>query len=96
MAMTDDFSKYPPTIGEIRSDKSRRADDWSPRDALIAALRDIDSGVYSPTSCVICFGNVRPDGGTQTNIYQSTANRYEFLGLLEAVKGERWKADITG
>ena len=37
--MNDDFSDHPKTIGEIRSDKSQKAEHWSPRDALIAALR---------------------------------------------------------
>lgn len=42
--MSDDFSKYPQTIGEARSSKSGEGEDWSARDALIHLLRQIDSG----------------------------------------------------
>ena len=39
-----DYANHPPTVNEIRSDKTGNGSDWTPRDALIALLRDIDSG----------------------------------------------------
>jgi hypothetical protein len=39
-----DFSAFPVTVGELRSDRSGKASDWSPRDALIEVLRQMDSG----------------------------------------------------
>lgn len=43
-AVAENFKDHPPTIGEIRSQKNERAEQWSPRDALINILRLIDSG----------------------------------------------------
>lgn len=40
-----DFKNHPPSIGEIRSDKTHAAADWTPRDALISLLREIDNGL---------------------------------------------------
>lgn len=51
--MTEDFSNHPPTIGDIRSDKSGNAKDWSVRDALIATLREIDRGEINPKKIVM-------------------------------------------
>ena len=42
--MTEDFKDHPQTMGELRSDKTRNALDWKPRDALIWLLREIDGG----------------------------------------------------
>lgn len=41
----DSYKDHPDTIGELRSDKSQNAQDWTPRDALISMLRDIDNGL---------------------------------------------------
>lgn len=43
--MTDNYANHPPSISEIRSDKSMMAADWTPRDALISVLREIDEGL---------------------------------------------------
>lgn len=43
--MVDSFANHPKSVTEIRSDKSNAAKDWTPRDALVALLRDIDGGL---------------------------------------------------
>lgn len=91
--MTDDidYSNYPQSIAEI---KAKTGADWTPRDALIAALRDLDSGELKMNRIIIVCGDIRPDGSTKTTYYQSTQNRYEFFGMVEELKGERIKADV--
>lgn len=84
--MNDDFSDHPKTIGEIRSDKSQKAEHWSPRDALIAALREIDSGEMKVDSCVLVFGKIEK-GGSETNIkVAGNHSTYVTLGLIERAK----------
>lgn len=80
--MTDDYSNHPPSITEIKSDKTRDGSKWTPRDALIALLRDIDSGKASPDAMIIICGKYE-ENRTFTSYYQSTKNVYETLGLLE-------------
>ena len=94
MADEENFANHPLSIAEIKSSRSGDGSDWTPRDALIAALRDVDSGEQAPTCCVICFGTVSPEGITKTYMYQSTANRFELMGLIESVQADRWKADL--
>lgn len=53
--MTDDFSKHPPTIGELRSDRERSPASWTPRDLLISLLRDIDAGTIEPEAMVVTW-----------------------------------------
>lgn len=51
--MSEDFSSHPPTMGELRAEKTGVARSWSPRDVLISLLRDIDSGAIEVQSLVI-------------------------------------------
>lgn len=51
--MTDSFKDYPLSIGELRSEKTGGGSDWTPRDALIDVLRDIDSGTLDLDVVVI-------------------------------------------
>lgn len=50
-----DFANYPKSIGELRADKTENGAEWSPRDALISMLRQIDDGNIAPTAIVICW-----------------------------------------
>lgn len=69
--MTDeeDFSKYPPSINEIKADRSESSQDWTPRDALIRCLRDLDSGKISPDALIILHHKVEEDGIVKTDFY---------------------------
>lgn len=53
MADDENFADYPKSLAEIRSDRSQNSADWTPRDALIDLLRDIDSGKFNPKSLMI-------------------------------------------
>jgi hypothetical protein len=61
--MSEDFASYPTSIGEAKANRDgATADDWSPRDALIATLRSIDSGEFAPTSIAIVMAIEEPSG----------------------------------
>lgn len=81
--MLDDFSNYPPTIGEVRSDRTHLASDWAPRDALIALLRDIDSGKVDVDALVIAY---RYNERKRTSFLAATPDGVTTLGLLERAK----------
>jgi hypothetical protein len=55
MSESQNFSNYPRSINEVRSDKSGEAADWSPRECLIAMLREIDEGNIAPEYVVIAW-----------------------------------------
>lgn len=86
--MTDetDFSNHPHSISELRGNKKRDGSEWTPRDALISALRDLDSGEVKPTSIVIIAGTMEDNNTYRCTYYQSTRNNWEMLGLIEDAK----------
>lgn len=49
----DSFAGIPPTISELRASKTHSGKDWTPRDVLIAALRDYDEGKIKDTDTMI-------------------------------------------
>jgi hypothetical protein len=61
--MTDSFADHPPSIGEIRADKTDRAADWIPRDILISLLREIDDGTLDVDAMVVLFRRNSGDRG---------------------------------
>lgn len=82
-----DYANHPPTINEIKSDKTGSGADWTPRDVLIALLRDIDSGNVKLSAVFIaglCPGDhqdaVRPFFAC------AAANPIEALGMLALSK----------
>lgn len=85
--MPEDFSSYPVSVSEARAEKTSKAKDWTPRDALIDVLREIDSGRLNLTSVVISFTHKNVDGGDELFGYR-TANKDVLvaLGLLEVIK----------
>lgn len=78
----DDFSHYPPTVGELRSGKSSSARDWKPRDALIDVLRDIDSGKIDPKALVVCMRSVNDDGTVRTHYRAATTDHHITVGVV--------------
>lgn len=97
--MADSFADAPVTLGEIRSEKSRDAADWTPRDMLVSMLRDIDNGKIDPDQAVIILRENGDDNGPAVRYWiaglssdpdDKTAS---FLGLLEKVEAivkARW------
>lgn len=79
--MTEDFSKYPTTIGEAK--KTDNAADWTPRDALINVLRDIDEGVIKPTALVVSYYDSNSD---KSGFRNASPNLTTTMGMLEMTK----------
>lgn len=85
--MTDDFSKYPKSLSEIKADKENNAALQSPRDVLIQVLRDIDSGEISPVSLVVIGMQETPNHGTRSYWYNAGRNIHETLGMCAYLIG---------
>lgn len=60
------FAAHPPTIGELRSDRTGEASDWSARDALICVLRELDAGRIKPDTLLIGWSERLPSGKRET------------------------------
>lgn len=79
--MSDDsFKNAPVSLGERRADKSRNAGDWSPREALVALLRDIDNGLQVD-ALVVCY-RIADEKGRRSTYSQSVPDCLTALGLL--------------
>lgn len=72
------YADSPITIGELRSDRTDSAGDWSPRELLISLLRGIDEGEISPESMVVLF-NV----GDVVSYRVSARSAISVLGLMD-------------
>ena len=77
-----DFRDHPPTIGELRSDKTSDASKWTPRDCLITLLREIDNGA-DIDALVISYRQTE-DGKQRGRYYQATPDGLVTLGLLSS------------
>ena len=76
----ESFTDHPPTIGELRADKSHLCSDWSPRDALIDVLRKIDSGMKCD-ALVVCWTET-VDGKEKGRFRMAAPSSLTGLGLL--------------
>ena len=79
----DNFADHPQSIAELRSDKTQCAADWTPRDALIYLLREIDAGRLEINS-MVCVYETK---GALDHV-KSTPNILEAVGLLELAKDQ--------
>lgn len=76
------FAEAPPTITELRSERSQDAADWTPRDALVHLLRKIDSGEIIPEAAVVIVAEGSDEGYRPLYISRATRDRHESAGLL--------------
>lgn len=82
------MAKETPAIADFAAQRWNKRDDpgaHTPRDALIAALRDIDSGVIDPRHLVIVYAQkTEPNEDPKTGYYQAgdLGGVYGALGLL--------------
>jgi hypothetical protein len=86
-----DFSDAPPTITELRSDRSQLPGDWTPRDALVAMLRRIDRGEEEPTNLIVITSEHWEGDDGQPRIDQSyslagSGSLNEMIGMVERAK----------
>jgi len=85
MTDTETFADHPVSLAEIKSDRSRSAKDWTPRDALIAVLRLIDRGELHPDVLVISFREKHADGETTTGYRSASPDGHTSIGVLAYV-----------
>lgn len=86
----ESFNNYPPSLTELRSRRSGNAADWTPRDALIQMLRDIDSGTVRPDALVVSFRE-KLELGFRTNFSAACPDSGVMLALLEQTKFRIWR-----
>lgn len=75
----DNFAKYPASISEITGETTA---EWSPRDALINTLRDLDSGKINPSSLIIGWTEPTETATPDWRYAMSVKNRFEMIGAL--------------
>ncbi len=81
--MNDSFADAPVSIAELRADRERDGALWTPRDALVALLREIDQGkVKPPAGMVIIWCEDTGDGHTITHYSVACPSALQVLGLL--------------
>lgn len=76
-----DFSNHPPSITELRANRSKDCSEWTPRDALIDLLRRIDAGEANIDAMVIAYREVTADG-LKTRFNMVAPDAATGLGLL--------------
>jgi len=83
----DDYSKYPKSIGERRADDDGgNAAKWSPRDAVIAFLRELDAGNIRADTVVIAYSVDDGGGHTTTGWRMAGPSVIQSLGTLTYVQ----------
>lgn len=85
----DDFKDHPKSITEIKAERSDRSSDWTPRDVLIASLRDLDSGLIKPDALIVMWRQPAENG--EEKYYHSsfaTPDKDSTLGIIEHCKAD--------
>lgn len=82
--MSDNYKDHPKSITEIKANKERDGSLWTPRDALINILRDIDEG-RKIDNLVICFSEEIDYDNKYTQYASSCKDYYTQIGLITAV-----------
>lgn len=78
--MTDDYRDHPKSLNEVKAEKSHNGAKWTPRDALISLLREIDNGL--DIEMLIVGYRYKSDKDTNEYRYhQSTPNLLTAIGL---------------
>jgi hypothetical protein len=89
-----DFSDHPTSISEARATRDDNAALWTPRDALIACLRDLDRGNLDPVELAIIVTERAPDGLTRMHYYQRSDSTLSLSGLystaLHDLHAKKW------
>ncbi len=83
--MSDDFRNAPVTIGELRSDRSGKGNDWTPREMLVSLLREIDNGM-KVDRIVVCMAQYKGENKIAVQCRIVGDNYLEAMGLLERCK----------
>ena len=76
------FAEYPRSVTEIKAGNTQLASDWTPRDCLIATLREIDSGRLAITDLVLVALTVGPPNAEGLMWRQAARDQNIALGIL--------------
>lgn len=55
------FAGTPPTVSELKAAKTGKGSDWTPRDVLVAALRDYDEGKMGEVDTITVIWRQKSD-----------------------------------
>lgn len=80
--MTDNFANYPVSTSEVRANREEDCRLWTPRDALISILRDIDEGSVKPDALICIYRERGDDGSMRTHFAAASPDIHTSLGLL--------------
>lgn len=80
--LPDNFAGYPPSITEMRANAAQSMMLWTPRDALLSLLREIDEGKVKVDVLVVAFAQVDADGTTRTNFRAAAPNALMAFGVM--------------
>ncbi len=84
--MDDGFAQAPMSLAEARAHREENAALWSPRDALISLLRDIDAGKVDPYAMVIAYGQREAGGRVSTSSLVAGGDRHTQVGIVSLVQ----------
>ena len=82
--MPDSYAGHPKSVGELRSDKTESARDWTPRDVLIDLLRAIDEKKLDPDAVVVIVRPRAPEGIAQVHYRIASPDIHTTLGMLSS------------
>lgn len=82
------FAGHPVSLAEVKANKSCNSAAWTPRDVLIAALREIDEGHINPDALLVAYSTVDTEepGVTSSGYWVSSPNKLLTLGMIENTK----------
>lgn len=82
------YADMPVSLAEERAVRDQNAALWTPRDALISLLREIDSGEVDVDIVFIAYSRSREDDPTCSQIgYRSAGgNLHTAIGVVEMAK----------
>lgn len=89
----DDFSNEPRTITELKAEKLQDGTVATPRDALVALLREIDSGERKIETVYVCYREAPGDDETHRRGFRrgGLGGWQEDLALLEGARLDIWE-----
>lgn len=89
----DSYVNYPHSVNELRAMRSGNAADWSPREALLQMLRDLDAGAISPDALIVCFRE-KTERGFRTSFSAACPDGGVMIALLEQTKFRIWRDSL--
>lgn len=82
MTDLDNYADHPVSLTEAKANRDHDSRTWTPRDALISLLRDIDSGKINPNALVAVCRSLDEQGSYDTTFVNATPDVHVALGLL--------------